>query len=66
MFLAAELFNLGTFAVLVGTALVLRTRRSDWHKRLMLLAALLLLDAAPSRFIGGWTGRPRGCTSRLG
>jgi len=55
LFLALGLFNLFTFAVLVGTALVLRERRSDWHKRLMLLAVLLLLDAALARFIGVYT-----------
>ena len=54
-FLALGLFNLATFAVLVSTALVLRKRRSDWHKRLMLLAMLLLLDAALARFIGVYT-----------
>jgi len=55
LFLAFGLFNLFTFAVLVGAALALRERRSDWHKRLMLLAALLLLDAALARFIGVYT-----------
>lgn len=55
LFLAFGVFNLSTFAVLVGAALVLRLRRSDWHKRLMLLAVILLLDAALSRFIGVYT-----------
>ncbi|MGH8040789.1 MAG: hypothetical protein ACREPN_01960 [Rudaea sp.] len=55
LFLALGLFNLFTFAMLVGAALALRKRRSDWHKRLMLLAALLLLDAALARFIGVYT-----------
>jgi hypothetical protein len=55
LFLAFGLFNLFTFAVLVGTALVLRKRRSDWYKRLMLLAVLLLLDAALARFINHYT-----------
>jgi hypothetical protein len=55
LFLAFGLFNLSTFTVLVGGALLLRERRSDWHKRLMLLAAILLLDAALSRFIGVYT-----------
>ncbi|MBS0431645.1 MAG: hypothetical protein JSS21_04475 [Proteobacteria bacterium] len=54
-FLALGFFNLATFAVLVSTALALRKRHSDWHKRLMLLAALLLLDAALARFIGVYT-----------
>ena len=55
LFLAFGLFNLFTFAVLVCAALILRKRRSDWHKRLMLLAALLLLDAALARFINVYT-----------
>lgn len=54
LFLARGLFDLVTFAVLVSGAIVLR-RHSAWHKRLMLLAALLLLDAAVSRFIGAYT-----------
>lgn len=54
LFLAFGIFNLATFAALVGAALALR-RRSDWHKRLMLLAAILLLDAALARFIGAYT-----------
>ncbi|HWG09936.1 MAG TPA: hypothetical protein VN693_00345 [Rhodanobacteraceae bacterium] len=55
LFLAFGLFNLFTFAALVGAAIALRKRRSDWHKRLMLLAMLLLLDAALARFIGAYT-----------
>ncbi|HZC38416.1 MAG TPA: hypothetical protein VE221_07050, partial [Sphingomicrobium sp.] len=55
LFVAFGVFNLFTFALLVGTALALRKQRSDWHKRLMLLAAILLLDAALSRFIGVYT-----------
>ena len=55
LFLALGMFNLFTFAVLVGAALILRKRRSDWHKRLMLLAVLLLLDAALARFINVYT-----------
>lgn len=55
LFLAFGLFNLFTFAVLVGAALAVRKRRSDWHKRLMLLAAILLLDAALARFIAVYT-----------
>jgi hypothetical protein len=55
LFLAFGLFNLSTFAVLVGAALALRRRHTDWHKRLMLLAAILLLDAALARFIGTYT-----------
>ena len=55
LFLAFGVFNLSTFAVLVGAALILRLRRSDWHKRFMLLAVILLLDAALSRFIAVYT-----------
>jgi hypothetical protein len=55
LFLALGLFNLTTFAALVSAAIALRKRRSDWHKRLMLLAMLLLLDAALARFIGVYT-----------
>ncbi|HKV72435.1 MAG TPA: DUF2306 domain-containing protein [Gemmatimonadales bacterium] len=55
LFLAFGVFNLSTFTVLVGGALLLRERRSDWHKRWMLLAAIILLDAALSRFIGVYT-----------
>jgi hypothetical protein len=58
LFLAFGLFNMLAFAVLVGAALFLRKRRSEWHKRLMLLAMLLLLDAALARFISvymSWT-----------
>lgn len=53
-FLARSLFDLLTFAILVSGAIALR-RHSAWHKRLMLLAALLLLDAALARFIGAYT-----------
>jgi hypothetical protein len=54
LFLAISLFDLLSFAVLVGSAIVLR-RQSPWHKRLMLLAAILLLDAALARFISVYT-----------
>lgn len=54
LFLAFGLFNLTTFAILVCSAILLRGR-SDWHKRLMLLAVILLLDAALARFIGVYT-----------
>ena len=43
LFLALGLFNLSTFAILVGAAIVLRKRRSDWHKRLMLLATCSII-----------------------
>ena len=55
LFPAFGLFNLLTFAILVGAALTVRRRLTDWHKRLMLLAAILLLDAALARFIGAYT-----------
>ena len=47
-FMAIPLFDLGVFLVLVVWALLLR-RRSDWHKRLMLLATLSLLPPAIAR-----------------
>ena len=47
-FMAIPLFDLGVFVALVACALLLR-RRSDWHKRLMLLATLNLLDPAIAR-----------------
>ena len=54
LFVALGLFNLLAFAALVSGAIVLR-RHSAWHKRLMLLAAILLLDAALARFISAYT-----------
>jgi hypothetical protein len=54
LFIAFALFDLLTFAILVGGGIALR-RRSDWHKRLMLLAAIMVLDAALARFIGAYT-----------
>lgn len=54
LFLAFGSFNLFSFAVLVTAAIGLR-RKAAWHKRLMLLAAILLLDAALARFIGAYT-----------
>lgn len=47
-FMAVPLFDLGVFALLVVAALVLRAR-SDWHKRLMLVATLSLLPPAIAR-----------------
>jgi hypothetical protein len=47
-FMAVPLFDLGVFALLVLAALVLRAR-SDWHKRLMLVATLSLLPPAIAR-----------------
>jgi len=53
-FLSASLLLLLTFAVLAGTGLAMR-RRPGVHKRLMLLATMLLLDAALVRFISAYT-----------
>lgn len=47
-FMAVPLFDLGVFALLVSAALLLRAR-SDWHKRLMLIATLSLLPPAIAR-----------------
>lgn len=47
-FMAVPLFDLGVFALLVLAALLLRAR-SDWHKRLMLVATLSLLPPALAR-----------------
>ncbi|HYM17725.1 MAG TPA: hypothetical protein VEU06_04105 [Micropepsaceae bacterium] len=48
MFLSIPLGDIIAFGVLVTTAVVLR-RRSDWHKRLMLLATISVLTAAVAR-----------------
>ena len=48
-FLVVPLGDMLVFAVLVGTALYLRRRRLDIHKRLMLLAAVNLLAPAIAR-----------------
>src|SRR6201996_6126403 len=42
--LALSVFDITAFAILVGSAIYLR-KRSDWHKRLMLSATILLLGA---------------------
>lgn len=54
LFVAFSFFDLLTFAILVGSAVGLRGR-SAWHKRLMLLATILVLDAALARFISAYT-----------
>ncbi|MGB6605000.1 MAG: hypothetical protein WA747_07190 [Steroidobacteraceae bacterium] len=54
LFLALALFDLLTFSILVSGAIALR-RRSDWHKRLMLLGVIMVLDAALARFISVYT-----------
>jgi len=48
-FLVVPLVDMLVFATLVGTALYLRRRRLDIHKRLMLLAAVNLLAPAIAR-----------------
>jgi len=53
-FVAVAFLDLLSFAILVGSAVALRGR-SDWHKRLMLLATILVLDAALARFISAYT-----------
>ena len=54
LFLAFALFDLLAFTVLVSGAIALR-RRGDWHKRLMLLGVVMVLDAALARFINAYT-----------
>jgi hypothetical protein len=54
LFVALALFDLSSFAILVSGAVALR-RNGAWHKRLMLLATILVLDAALSRFISVYT-----------
>lgn len=53
-FLAIPLADMAVFAILAGSGLALR-RRSDYHKRLMLLAFVGLLTAAIARIpaVGG-------------
>jgi hypothetical protein len=53
-FVAFGFLDLLSFAILVSSAVALRGR-SDWHKRLMLLATILVLDAALARFISAYT-----------
>lgn len=54
VFLAAGFDLLFVFSVLVTCGIALR-RRPDFHKRLMLLATIPLLDAAIVRFMGVYT-----------
>jgi len=56
-FMAVPLFDLAVFAVLVVAALLLRAR-SDWHKRLMLIATLSLLPPAIARVALQFPGLP--------
>jgi hypothetical protein len=53
-FLSSSLLLLLTFTVLAGAGLAMR-QRPGAHKRLMLLATMLLLDAALVRFISAYT-----------
>ena len=48
VFLVLPLGDMATFAILVTAAIALR-KRSDWHKRLMLLATLTMLLPAVAR-----------------
>ena len=48
--LAFGMFDIIVFATLVGVAIYWR-RRPDWHKRLMLSATILLLEAAVVRIV---------------
>jgi hypothetical protein len=48
--LAFGLFDIIVFATLVGGAIYWR-KRPDWHKRLMLSAAILLVEAAVVRIV---------------
>jgi hypothetical protein len=54
--LALSAFDIVLFAILVGAALYLR-KRSDWHKRLMLSATIVLLGAPMFRFVIHLIGR---------
>jgi hypothetical protein len=56
LFLGTGLVNIAVFSMLVGTAIALR-RRGEFHKRLMLLATLGLLVAAPARIPLGFIER---------
>lgn len=54
LFVALGLGALLTFSILAGSAVALRGT-SAWHKRLMLLATIMVLDAALARFISAYT-----------
>ena len=49
-FFAIPMGDILSFGALVTAAVLLR-RRTDWHKRLMLLATVTLLTAAVARFL---------------
>jgi hypothetical protein len=53
--LALSAFDIIVFAILVGAALYYR-KRSDWHKRYMLSATIILLGAPMFRFIIHFVG----------
>lgn len=53
--LALSAFDIIVFAILVGAALYYR-KRSDWHKRFMLSATIILLGAPMFRFIIHFVG----------
>ncbi len=54
--LALSLFDIIVFATLVGAALYFR-KRSDWHKRFMLSATIVLLGAPMFRAVVHYLGR---------
>jgi uncharacterized membrane protein YozB (DUF420 family) len=54
--LALSAFDIIVFAILVGAALYFR-KRSDWHKRFMLSATIVLLGAPMFRFVIHLIGR---------
>jgi hypothetical protein len=54
--LALSVFDIIVFAILVGAALYYR-KRSDWHKRLMLSATIVLLGAPMFRAVIHLIGR---------
>jgi hypothetical protein len=54
--LALSAFDIIVFAILVGAALYFR-RRSDWHKRFMLSATIVLLGAPMFRAVIHYLGR---------
>ncbi len=54
--LALSAFDIAVFAILVGAAIYFR-KRSDWHKRFMLSATILLLGAPMFRLVIHLLGR---------
>jgi hypothetical protein len=54
--LALSVFDIIVFAILVSTAAVFYRKQSDWHKRLMLSATILLLGAPMFRVVIHYVG----------